>query len=638
MKIAFAATGVLLAIGMIVAGLQDINREWKPLQAEFQTLALSLSKDDVMRESISQMDTGIKQDYIPELGRVDRCRTCHLGIQNPIMAKAPQPHTKHPGKLLESHPPERFGCTICHQGQGLATTTKDAHAREIPFWEEPMYTADFIEASCEKCHTGSQIKGASIINDGRKIAVKKGCAGCHKYYAKGGMVGPELTGIGNESIYIKHPIERNLEKYKKLSGGDTNIAYILEAIKEPAAQPEDTKMPVYELSNWEIRALATYTKSLSKENIPSSYKPESVFLAEKPGGHELYIQYCSACHGSYGEGGLEVGRMGISLNNEEFLALASPAFLQGVIIAGRNSKDKVMPAWGAKGGGLTPVEVGKIRDHILSWRNPVPPLNIVLQAGGKQSVGKGLYRRNCADCHGSFRQGKIGPSLSTRAFLQIASDRFIVETMLKGRRGTAMPAWNWMLPYQIDSLFKFLKIPEKAYTPLRAVSANGSIALGRTLFQSRCAVCHASNGRGDIGPSIDTPEFAALAGDDFIIKTILNGRKDAGMPAWKRHEAEDISAIAAFVGSLSKPRRLASVPEGKGSASKGKNDFLTICSNCHGIDGNGGTGPAIAGKDFIETATDRFIAGIIKYGRSSTEMRPMGNLPGPWSICQIKEL
>ena len=45
-------------------------------------------------------------------------------------------------------------------------------------------------------------------------------------------------------------------------------------------------------------------------------------------------------------------------------------------------------------------------------------------------------------CHGSDGQGAEGPALSNSAFLAAATDTFIMESIRRGRRGTAMPSFE----------------------------------------------------------------------------------------------------------------------------------------------------------------------------------------------------
>ena len=91
-----------------------------------------------------------------DLGAVDRCITCHSGLEDPRMAAEPQPFTTHPGRYLEMHDPARFGCTVCHRGQGRATATADAHGA-VPYWDFPMYETRFVHARCTRCHAEEEL-------------------------------------------------------------------------------------------------------------------------------------------------------------------------------------------------------------------------------------------------------------------------------------------------------------------------------------------------------------------------------------------------------------------------------------------------------------------------------------------------
>jgi cytochrome c2 len=72
---------------------------------------------------------------------VDRCQTCHMGIDsgNYTDSKLPRQFRSHPFRktLFTSHPVEKFGCTPCHQGQGRAT---DALAHSTYRFEETSLT------------------------------------------------------------------------------------------------------------------------------------------------------------------------------------------------------------------------------------------------------------------------------------------------------------------------------------------------------------------------------------------------------------------------------------------------------------------------------------------------------------------
>ena len=169
--------------------------------------------------------------------KVDRCTTCHLGIDNAAYADAPQPFTTHPDLelyLQGPHPIERVGCTACHQGRGRATSFQNAahvpssKAQEtawghytgtdeyesLHYWDQPMMAKGHTESQCVKCHQGVvEVPGARRLNAGIRLMERYGCYGCHKIKGWEGLrkAGPDLTGIlsktDEEWIYrwIKEP-------------------------------------------------------------------------------------------------------------------------------------------------------------------------------------------------------------------------------------------------------------------------------------------------------------------------------------------------------------------------------------------------------------------------------------------------
>ena len=87
----------------------------------------------------------IKQIIVADLGRFDRCVTCHVGMDeytNPTLKNdfKEHPYKAHPkvDVLAKNHPFQKYGCTVCHQGQGLATTVDAAHGK-VKHWEKPMF-------------------------------------------------------------------------------------------------------------------------------------------------------------------------------------------------------------------------------------------------------------------------------------------------------------------------------------------------------------------------------------------------------------------------------------------------------------------------------------------------------------------
>ena len=134
--------------------------------------------------------------------KVDRCVTCHVGIDKKGFEDAPQPYATHPKLDLmvgpnSSHPISEFGCTSCHAGRGRGTGFySSAHSpndketehrweeehdwKPMHHWENPMLPTRYAEAGCYKCHSGNMpLKEAETLSLGLSVFEKSGCYACH---------------------------------------------------------------------------------------------------------------------------------------------------------------------------------------------------------------------------------------------------------------------------------------------------------------------------------------------------------------------------------------------------------------------------------------------------------------------------
>lgn len=64
--------------------------------------------------------------------------------------------------------------------------------------------------------------------------------------------------------------------------------------------------------------------------------------------------------------------------------------------------------------------------------------------GKRQAELQQILIENCTICHGPELKGKVGPALTPKA-LASKNEQALVNTILEGRPGTAMPAWAFML-------------------------------------------------------------------------------------------------------------------------------------------------------------------------------------------------
>lgn len=321
----FALFGITLIILFGIVVYKDHNREWKKYQHEYIKLELKKAKTKKEKDSV-KTNIGIKQILVNDLKKADRCTTCHMGIENPKFANAKNPYKTHPGTFLTDHPLDKFGCTICHRGQGRATTKAAAHGR-ISHWEKPMLEKEYVQVSCGKCHSEKKLKGASLLTLAKKLYLEKGCGNCHKIKGiSNGNIAPDLTVVGSKyphefaliknikiasfenDILKKIPSGRHKdyllkyyvkkEKFYKLEKKDSNKKeielnrkeisiiggilapvhyttterWIYEHFLDPQAVTPGTIMPNFNFTPDEAKALTIYMLSLTKDKIPYEYR------------------------------------------------------------------------------------------------------------------------------------------------------------------------------------------------------------------------------------------------------------------------------------------------------------------------------------------------------------------------------
>ncbi len=237
---------VLSTLSALLFGLslwKDSSREWKRYQRTYIEMVRAKQTAEANDGVPQGSGYRIHQIIVGDETRVDRCVTCHLGVEDPRFAEADHPFKLHP--RIPRHPIEKFGCTLCHGGQGLATTAADAHGR-VPFWEEPLLSPPFIQASCGACHL-TPVEGAPVLARGRELFATAGCVGCHKVRGVGGTLGPDLTRVGNH----RRDPEWHLRHFRD----------------PPSTSPGSLMPPFDYLSEGDLIALTVYMLSL--KDVPS---------------------------------------------------------------------------------------------------------------------------------------------------------------------------------------------------------------------------------------------------------------------------------------------------------------------------------------------------------------------------------
>ena len=325
----------------------------------------------------------IVQDWMPQLrqtlgmariARFDRCRTCHQNIDKTATGglpafpeghpstedvatwvsenKFPQPYATHSNTELfctasSPHPVAKFGCTICHDGQGSGTSFGNAeHTPDSPhladvwheeygyhanhFWEYPMQPNRFAESTCIKCHHGMTELGvnpefgasAPKAFKGFQLIQKYGCFGCHEIHGQdaGVATGPDMRvepQTAEEIARAESDPTQVPGKYRKVGPSLRHIAsktsseWIQYWTEIPSRYRPTTKMPQFFNQSEHLSVEdAAHTKTLeavelagiAKVLLGSSQpldllKPAEGYVADAERGKKFFTERgCLACH------------------------------------------------------------------------------------------------------------------------------------------------------------------------------------------------------------------------------------------------------------------------------------------------------------------------------------------------------
>ncbi|MGA8212182.1 MAG: c-type cytochrome [Candidatus Sulfotelmatobacter sp.] len=502
---AFGVVSLLLLISLAIAPAKNYFSEWRHYQSQYLTLIRSRGDAVTLQR---HFHGGIQQIWLPQLGVVDRCTTCHVGLKEASLADvSAQPFRRHP---VIPHTLDQFGCVMCHRGQGPATTVEEAH-RSTLAWEQPTLPARFVQSSCGQCHR-APLTGTPQLNLGRNLLARYGCVHCHTIkLPDGSAIRPT-----DDPPSLEHIADKSTREW------------IYAWLKDPQAYAVTATMPNFKLSDPDARDISAFLIANSTP-IPGDTVPAAKDLKapDPTAGASLYGEsFCASCHAVENAAGNVVGgnvgpeltRIGNKVKPEWLRAwLRNPrVYDSGTAMPHYRFTDKQVSL-------LTAFLGNKTDSDLLA--------KVHLDAPTPEQIAHGkllVTEYGCASCHeigGIKKPDNFAPELTrvgSRPLTQISflpgmphtvPDYISAKIRQPRSFGSAlkMPQYTFA-PAEADALTtallsltdRALDLPRALTVPAQPPSTYQPAGkAGQLMADLACFSCHAINGRGsDMAPDL----------------------------------------------------------------------------------------------------------------------------------------
>ena len=518
LHVTFAALGIAFFAIFSWVFFREQGAEWRSAQARFRELQARVKNPHQLAQSA--VAAGLQQVWLPDLGRVDRCTTCHLGVDDPAFAKAPALFRTHPGTWLTTHPVEKYGCTVCHAGQGEATDYAHAAHRPVAGVEHPMRPLETIEANCGACHRSLVPRDAPRLADGRRLVAESGCVACHDIpgFERVSFRGPTLDSLG----------------YKLRPG------WLEGWLKDPKSYLANSKMGNFRLSDAEISSLRALLLS-GKAQAPLEATGVDWKKADTASGRALFGEVrCVSCHAVNGRGGTmgpELSRIGDKVRREWlFSYLKDPH---------REQPNTTMLEYR-----LTDAQVRDLTAFLLeefTTTSGLEPAPAPSQDAHAVAEGRAVFvRRGCYGCHelaGIHETGKIGPSLAGvadrdpeqlpyggKAVRRTTENYIFLKLQQPDALGapSLMPTFSFA-PADAARITLALASLHKADLPASRVVKEAPPApyrprgpFGELVTRYRCLSCHRIGGSGGELSTVPLDRIGSQLQHDYLVGYLLN--------------------------------------------------------------------------------------------------------------------
>lgn len=216
---------------------------------------------------------------------------------------------------------------------------------------------------------------------------------------------------------------------------------------------------------------------------------------------------------------------------------------------------------------------------------------------GDITRGSQIYDANCAVCHGTEGQGRVGMNLS-QDFPALDPNAFVQSVVEQGIAGTAMPPWSQahggpLTDQEIADVSAFVVSLSGGRSPMAPTATplpvtpvptvpgvSGDAGVGHVLFVENCAMCHGDQGQGRVGANLNKA-FASINPQQFVRATVAQGISGTAMPAWSQAQGGPLSDaqiddISAFIVSLPAAQPAATATVAPAESTSGGANWLLI--------------------------------------------------------------
>jgi len=416
-------------------------------------------------------------------------------------------------------------CSGCHgQGVAFAGTQEELHTLiaqggqhlAMPAWKGTLSENDLNALATYVADPGSYPAGATLFG--------QHCAACH---------GERVPPVPDKETATKI-----------ISSGGSHMT-----------------MPVWGniLTEEQLDALSQYTFETSRGGGIGV-------------GASLYSEYCSTCHGQFGEGAPNPARAGdiiAPISSAEYLKTRDDATLRNIISFGQPNFG-MSPFGDENGGPLDSDQLDALVTFMRSWEAnppvdeppqfetetpPPPEVTAPTPEPIPSLTGGQLYAIACASCHGALGEGGVGPALDTQEFQEAYDDQALFDTVSEGHTATPMVAWGENLSdEQIQLLVDYIRVLGGATPAAPSVSFSEQVS---PLLQAKCQACHNS---GNALGGWDSTSFEAItttgnSGSVVILRDITNsilaqrvtGTQGAVMPPSGKMSDAEIQIILDWI-------------------------------------------------------------------------------------------